>query len=1073
MVHVLVALADTPSWARAVVGLPAHGQLALRTVLVPSERHAHALRRELTRSGQGAVLAGTRFVSPLTAATEVLRRAGASFATGEEILRPARLLALFREDLPLEHFDLTLLRSRPGWDQAFASAITNLEGGGLSPSTLPRDSARMRDLGLMWKRVDAAANSSFTSARIYLEASTLLSRDPRAWFFDGPTLVAITGHEDAAMARFIRALPRVTLGMWTARPVQGRHRTRTEMLFGPEAARALGDESLTSTQRSQEARYPQEAGTERDLLAAYLFRSPEVLAAPTRPHSQCPDGTVHLEQHASVDSELRATTDWAASKVLEEGLGLEEIAILLPALDPLAGLVADRLAELPFEGGVFPVHIAGGIPALSLTAGTRVLAVLRALRAHLSADTLGLVLPALRLVGEEGRHLSAREAMELAFALGTVGGNAAHPEGALEWTSRATARMAELEVALKHAQLEQDSAAREVRRLEGMLRNLRAVWPALAALVEVARCLVSGGRLTALWDELGGFLGSWLPVPGEGTALVAGLRESLAPACRGDLGKSITGHDALVVVEDHLRRMRVGRERFGAPAVYVGTVASAAGLDFGAVRVLGLCEGALPSLPREDPVLPEQVVRDLEATVGCVLDSPEDMVAAQMTGFYAAVRAARRSLVLSAPRQDLERTEREPAAIFIEAAAALRRPGVSGMAALRQSAFGPARRSGQFGRPVTEANWLDRAARVLAELPPTWTNDPVLSLDRIDELQRPSGPLGPADGMLGSGPPFPPVPGLDPDHPISASALQQLVECPRQFLMRRVLHWEEPVGPPSLREIDAAPYGSLLHRVMESFYRVHGTEVVARQRSFAYWHEVLLRIADQLFEEFLSEYPLVGIGLREKERERLHQSLGAFLRYDWAGSLEKAFVGVELPFGDKAPLAVSASGNTLFVRGYIDRVDVEGGYTLVRDLKSGRPYPRAGEESGPTPVRDIQLGLYQLAAKKLARIWGTPARVLAAYVYASGRGEVEERAFREDPDALGKATEVWLAAAGQLLTARAFAPTPVEEDCRYCPFRPLCGSEVPGRAAKALEEAAEGPLALLRSLKLSGEEDSE
>src|SRR5512140_2871816 len=94
------------SWADAVAALPARGPLPARTVLVPSERHAHALRRALASSGRGAALAGTRLVGPLTAAMEVLRSAGVPFSPGEDALRPARLLALFRaQGLRLEHFD--------------------------------------------------------------------------------------------------------------------------------------------------------------------------------------------------------------------------------------------------------------------------------------------------------------------------------------------------------------------------------------------------------------------------------------------------------------------------------------------------------------------------------------------------------------------------------------------------------------------------------------------------------------------------------------------------------------------------------------------------------------------------------------------------------------------------------------------------------------------------------------------------------------------------------------------------------------------------------------------------------
>jgi hypothetical protein len=151
---------------------------------------------------------------------------------------------------------------------------------------------------------------------------------------------------------------------------------------------------------------------------------------------------------------------------------------------------------------------------------------------------------------------------------------------------------------------------------------------------------------------------------------------------------------------------------------------------------------------------------------------------------------------------------------------------------------------------------------------------------------------------------------------------------------------------------------------------------------------------------------------------------------------------------------------------------VEGDATLVRDLKSGRSHPRQGAERGPTPLRDVQLGLYQLAAKKLAPRWKTPGRVIAAYVYASGRGEAEERAFRDDPAALEEATSDWLALAARLLAERAFAPTPDEGDCGYCPFQPVCGAGSARRAAEGLEEAEDGgALARFRALKLGeGEE---
>jgi len=143
----------------------------------------------------------------------------------------------------------------------------------------------------------------------------------------------------------------------------------------------------------------------------------------------------------------------------------------------------------------------------------------------------------------------------------------------------------------------------------------------------------------------------------------------------------------------------------------------------------------------------------------------------------------------------------------------------------------------------------------------------------------------------------------------------------------------------------------------------------------------------------------------------------------------------------------------------------------VRDLKSGKAYPRRGDEAGPTAQRDVQLGLYQLAAARLAPAWKTPRKVIAAYAYASGRGEAEERAFRDDPEALEQATLGWLAVAGRLLETRAFPSTPDAGDCGFCPFVPVCGDQAARRAAEGLAQAEDdGALARFRALKLGEDE---
>ena len=1030
-------LLQTPDdWALAIASLPAEGALPVRSAIVPAERHAHALRRALVRSGRAGALAGTRFVGPATLALEVLARAGRDLSPGEGSLRPARLLALFEKDLPFEYFRLDLVRETPGWADAFAGAIGDLEAAGLRPDDLPATSAQWRDLVLLWRRLDLAAATSATAARIYGEAAAVLESGAHPPL--GPVLAAVTGEETAAQARFLRALPGVTIALVVARPVRDRHLDRVGALYGPDARAALAGAPL-----------PAGAATEREVLARYLFASPEVLAGP-RERSRGPDGTVFLEEHSGVEGEVEAAAEWVAREVQEHGTPLEEIAVLFPVADPLSAMVAGRVGRLPFGSGGLPVHAAGGLPAAGLAGGARALALVRALGAYLPAELLADVLPALRARSGDADHVGGDRARQIAFSLGTVGGNPARPEGALEWAPRTAAHVARLERELDRLRREPDGEARSGSELEARLEALRAVEPAVRALVAVARLVVEDRPLAEVAPALLAFVEEWLLDPGATVRvgpLLAGVVEA---ACRDAVGQSLRGAQAIAVVEEGLAGLRLPTARFGEPAVYVGTLAGAAGLDFQAVRVIGLSEGSLPSAGREDSVLSDEMRRE----AGLAVAVSADRVLAQVHAFDRAVRGSGRSISLSAPRTDAERSEREPSSLFVEAGAALARTDpvessvIPGLASLERTAFGPARADAEAWRrahPVTAAQWLDRAAES-GEVPPAWVGQGHLSLARIVELRDRQG-LGPADGVLGPLVPFPRLRGLDPERAISASALEDLFRCPLGFLYRRVLGWGEPAGMPSLRELDPLTYGGLFHEVMEAFYAAHGDAFVARKKGLAHWKRTAGDIAAAHFDECVTGYPLVGHGIEAKERARLVRDVERFLAYDWDLELTR-LVAVERAFGIESPVALDVGDGTLYVRGYIDRIDVEGDHTLLRDLKTGREHPRLGDEAGPTAARDVQLGLYGIVTRRLAPAWGVPARLEAAYAYARSG---QERSFRSDYADLERATLGWLGLAVRLLSGRAFPPSPGKDDCTYCPYSPACGSEVPRRARAAAE----------------------
>jgi PD-(D/E)XK nuclease superfamily protein len=1072
---------STNEWARAIAALPRTGPLPSATVFVPRAAVAHALRKELVRLERRDVLAGTLFVSPEVAASEVLGNAGVEFREGEAALRPGRVRALLRSGLPFDYFDLALLREAYGWDAAFARAIGELEAAGVMPEDLEdvagrtpakKDASRLGDVATVWRALDKAAGTSWTFGRILREAGQALIRASSAWPYPGPTLAAVTGFESAVEARFVRAAPDVLLVALAGRPARSPYLVQAEATLGADFASAVRRPRLAPA-----------TGSELALLRSYLF---EVGAAldPTRPRSEGPDGTVYLEEHAGIEEEMEAAVEWTARAVFERRTPVEEIGLLLAEIDPFAALLVDRLARHGIRA-----HVSGGIPFCTTATGSRALAIVRAIRAHLGFEALAEVLPTLRLsvqepeeAGEEcdpkdRKRLSRGAAREVAFGLGTVGGNAGHPRGALDWSACLDTRREALKEAIMRAEREPTAEDdRDTARLVRIVENLSAIAPALVHLVDLARASLDNVPLRDLSRRLAAFLTDWLLAPGNGRASLAALTlrfETLAAEAHCG---SLVGDDALRTIEDTLLTLRVPVGRYGDPSVHIDTIGRAVALPFRAVRILGLAEGAFPSPTREDAVLPERV-RSL-------LDAPGLSRVGHATGQLHAidriVRDASEVIVFSAPRLSADRTYREPSSIFVEVATALGRPNartgayeglVPTSRALRRDGFLPAHdEANAFRRatPLTETAWQDRVASLAtstadprAIVPGRWLVGPHLDLRRIASLQ--ASFRSSLDGMLGDAARWLLLPGLTPERALSASALSTLLQCPHRFLFERGFGWRKPNDAPNPREIEALTYGSLFHSVAERFFNEHGTAFGAREGELHAWHQHARSLADREFDALLGEYPLTGEAVRAAQRERLHTDMAALLEHEF-GEKGARFVETERAFGVGSPLAWPTAGGPVHLVGYIDRIDVVGGSTRVRDLKTGKAHARRSG-SAPEIGRDIQAALYALVAGKLAREWKLPLRVEAQYVYANARG-VELRDWNDEMDALVASGQRWLEIASELLRGGHLPRSPKADDCTFCDFKAVCGERRNVRAAQVLERNHE--LHAFRALKEEG-----
>lgn len=1072
-------------WIDAIAALPIAGPLPARTVLVPGEPVAHALRRALIRANRAELLRGTRFVGPVNAATEVLAAGGRFVTLGEEDLRVARVRALLATNLDLEYFELDKVRRGPGWAEAFAQTIAELEQAGITPDDLEVssdeiDARRSRSVARLWRALDRSAGRSWTRARLLREAAARLAAQPALWPYDGPTLIAVSGDDPAALAAFAAAVPGAHLAVHASRPARGPYMQRLRSLYGEAAERAAGVGSPAPDQPC-----------ELRVLATYLFADPKILTAPDRARSAGPDGSVTLEEHAGVDAELDAAADWVAD-LLDRGYACDEIAILVPQMDPLAGLLADRLARVIGGAGAplaqdaladerrddaaaggrdddgtgappthatprVPVFVAGGLPLYRSGGGARILELVRALRAHLPIDAFAAVLRGLRATGDGGRALSQAACVRVATSLGTVGGSSVYPEGATEWARR----LREREEALA------DPAASRTRRHKEavesdarLLADLRAVRPAVEALCEVAQAVGAGAPLRDLWPRLHDFLAAHVRLPVVGGApahqiLDGRLRPLAEDAAAGARG----GDDALTAIEEQVLAARVGGGRFGDPAIYVGTIGGAAALPFRAVRIIGLCEGSIPRAPHEDSVLPAP----LRERLAPALPDASLQALADLHAVDRVVANTSATLALSTSRRSIDGTDREPSFLFLEAAAALGRggrdaPPVPDRRALHATAFAPARAAAtarRQERPLTTTAWLALAANRARPAPTSWAAHAVL--DPANIAGHPSPPIIDLSGLLGLV-----VPGDDHDHALSATGLEKLLVCPYRFALEKILGYREPDEAVARSELDPMTYGHLVHEVHERLFAAHGERITAHDGDLTEWRRLALALADECLREYARRYPLESEGVRAQQATRLHRDVRALIESEWKTS-GRRFVAVERDFGYREPVAPPAGEREIFVHGFIDRLDIEGDRILIRDLKTGGPKPRTGVQRDAHHRADAQIGLYALAALARARDWGLPPRVAAAYVYVGARGQ-GARAFIDDADALLAAARGWIEIAASLLGARVFPRTPDADDCKYCPFVPVCGDDAQTGARRALA-GTDGPLGRFRALK--------
>jgi ATP-dependent helicase/nuclease subunit B len=978
-------------------------------VIAPGRLSVAAYRQRLGAAG-GALAVKVGTFGDLF--DEILGRAGrlspsAPDAVQRLILRQA--IQRLGGDHALQHYHP--LVPMPGFLDAMADAIAELDRAGVSPGVMApaaKDHAP-------WLGELAAIHTAYRqalSASGWLDSESLNARacaalDGAPGLLEDVGLVVVDGFDsfEGDQLRALRALAKAVPELYLTLPGT------------PEMARPAHRRFARSLQRLVEAGLPLEPDSvetpvhQMGVLAKLEGALFEVDADPLTPSSR-----LTLIEARSPAEEAREALRWLKARIVRDKLPPGACALVTP--DPARYRPLLRRAAAEFE---LPLRFTRGEP---LATAPGIVAVLDLLSLPLLDWPQRLTLEAVHTpyldLGRFGLDPSDRHLLEAASRYGQV-------VAGLEVWIDALDRLARAE-SLAEDQDAFESAPADAPRGEQAARLMRGL-KALAERLEPPLSMESAGWvawLEGLLDDLG------FPerqATGRDRAALAALRDSLRAlvlggelAPTGEITFADFVRDLKALLEVALFDERLDWSR---PPITVLRLLEARGVRYEAVAVLGLAEGVLPQVEREDPFLPDDVRRELGL---------EPSLGREQSGlFYQAVTRADGWLLLTRPylAEDGETWLPSP---YWHAVSSLAPEAV-----VRISSDAP--------RPLADAAssqevlfWGVRRGGLpkhyLGSLGDRWVGlqhaRDVLSARTVQVPEGVyEGDLSRLVGELGS--------LYGDEHVWSPSRLETYATCPHRFFVEAVLELEtrDPPEP----GYDAAQLGSMLHEILERAYR--DADDPADPASVK---QALARAAEDVFRDAPGRLGFRPTPLWDIEREDMLAMLDATAESLAEAGSEWLPLGLEASFGMEGnpPLDLETSAGTVRVRGFIDRVDRnQDGNLRIIDYKTGSAHLAASDLIDG--VR-LQLPLYALGAAR-ALDMGEPVEGFYWKIRQAEPGSLKLSSFEAEvgeqpmsgPEAAYAVAREHVARILSGARTGAFPPVPPRGGCpSYCPAVAWC-----------------------------------
>ena len=522
---------------------------------------------------------------------------------------------------------------------------------------------------------------------------------------------------------------------------------------------------------------------------------------------------------------------------------------------------------------------------------------------------------------------------------------------------------------------------------------------------------------------------------------------------------------------DELLSAPVGHLGPTGQGVFVSQFGVATAMRFDSVHLVGMVEGAVPPVVRDDPLIPD---RDRVAAGGRTAGLPleRDRSARERHAFLSALATAPDRALSFPVSEPAGGRANYPSRWFLEQASELegRRIAASDL-------------EGGLGRRwLTVIPSMEEALATVASASPADIHD--YGLERIWSWKRAGRPVrghplagtGPLAAALSLGRQRNSRRFTEWDGNVSSSgaagfasrldrsvhsptSLERWAKCPFSYFLGRVLNIGALDKPEDAYSITPLAKGSMVHGILEKFVGQALQSGTAPGPGDPWTQEHRSELRHIAGEAFADAEAIGATGkalMWELDREEILRDLDTFLELDSENrarfGVSPAYAEAEFGTGQNAwPVAVCDldDGTQIRFRGMIDRVDTrpDGGKALVIDYKTGgsRSYSGIAEDPIDRGQR-LQLGVYSLAVRQAL---GADVEVSAAYWFVTSAGGfgfaptdllVLDSAdnmtrFREGVSSIvsGIRSGVFPADPGKR-TNWGF------ENCRFCDFDSLCPS---------------------------------